>query len=104
MANADDVLIAGATLFDADPAALCAVMCEWTRTNRMVEERVTNLRTGTGHNGAVRLDAATLANETDADVLTGSSGYDWFVFDAARDRVTDLHDEAFSDDLPFIDG
>jgi hypothetical protein len=43
-----------------------------------------------------------VANDTDADVLTGSSGCDWFLFDPTRDRVTDLHDEAFADDLPFI--
>ena len=35
---------------------------------------------------------------------TGSSGFDWFLFDDTRDRATDLHDEAFTNDLPFITG
>jgi hypothetical protein len=96
------MLIAGWTLFDDDSAALHAVMAEWTRTDKTAEERVRNLRYGTGRNGAVRLDAGTVVDDGDADVLTGGAGYDWFLFDAARDRATDLRDEAFTDDLPFI--
>jgi Ca2+-binding RTX toxin-like protein len=98
----DDILIAGWTLFDADPSALCAVMCEWTRTDKTAADRVSNLRNETGHNVLVRLDSGTLFSVADADVLTGSSGYDWFVFDSSRDRVTDLSDPAFGDDLGFI--
>lgn len=41
-------------------------------------------------------------NDLFADVLTGSSGQDWFFFDSTRDRVTDLGDEAFANDLAFI--
>ncbi|HUG94141.1 MAG TPA: hypothetical protein VML55_25150 [Planctomycetaceae bacterium] len=41
-------------------------------------------------------------NDDDRDILTGSEGDDWFLFDADRDRATDLTDEAFSDDLEFI--
>jgi hypothetical protein len=62
------------------------------------------LRNGTGLNGSVVLNATTLSNDADADVLTGSAGYDWFLFDASRDRVTDLSDEAFTNDLNFILG
>ncbi|MFN0053105.1 MAG: hypothetical protein ACKV0T_13045 [Planctomycetales bacterium] len=38
----------------------------------------------------------------DADVLTGSSGQDWFLFDRLRDRATDLKDEVFTADMEFI--
>ena len=57
-----------------------------------------------GLNGAVRLNEATVFNDIDADVLTGSVGSDWFLFDSTRDRATDLHDEAFLNDLSFING
>jgi hypothetical protein len=37
-------------------------------------------------------------------LATGGPSCDWFLFDANRDRVTDLSDEAFLNDLPFING
>lgn len=100
----DDILIAGVYLFEDDATRLGAIMAEWTRTDKAAEERVINLRNGGGLNGTLKLDASTVFNDTDADVLTGSSGYDWFLFDSGRDRVTDLHDEAFTNDLDFING
>jgi Ca2+-binding RTX toxin-like protein len=100
----DDILLAGVYLGESDACQLCAVMAEWTRADRTAAERVAALRDGGGLNGQVVVNATTVANDADGDVLTGSSGYDWFLFDAARDRVTDLHDEAFTDDLPFITG
>ena len=36
--------------------------------------------------------------------LAGSFGQDWFLFQAGEDRATDLHDEAFVNDLDFING
>jgi hypothetical protein len=36
--------------------------------------------------------------------LAGSSAQDWFLFQAGEDRATDLHDEAFVNDLDFING
>jgi hypothetical protein len=89
---------------DANAAALCAIMAEWTRTDKTAAERVANLKNGTGLNGLIVLNATTVFSDLDADVLTGSSGDDWFLFDGQRDRVTDLHDEAFLDDLPFVNG
>ncbi|HVK08261.1 MAG TPA: hypothetical protein VM597_05730 [Gemmataceae bacterium] len=50
----------------------------------------------------MRLDCGTLFS--DADVLTGSSGSDWFVFDSTRDRVTDPSGPAFAGDPGFIGG
>ena len=89
---------------EADAGKLSAVMAEWTRADKAAEERVADLRDGGWMNGAVVLNGTTVANDADADVLTGSSGYDWFLFDGARDRVTGLSDGAFTDDLPFITG
>ena len=44
-----------------------------------------------------------------ADVLTSSSGQDWFLLNidgdgGARDKVTDLHATEFASDLDFING
>lgn len=100
----DDVLIAGWTLFDADPAALATVMAEWTRADKTAAERVAALRSGTGFNGGVRVDAQSVFSDEAEDVLTGTSGLDWYLYDSARDRVTDLNDAAFADDLGFIGG
>jgi hypothetical protein len=43
-----------------------------------------------------------VGHDSSDDVLTGSSGLDWFLFDSLRDRATDLNDEAFANDLDFI--
>ena len=38
------------------------------------------------------------------DILTGSAGLDWFIFDKDTDRATDPKDEVFVSDLPWIFG
>jgi hypothetical protein len=45
-----------------------------------------------------------VSNDGSRDVLTGSSGLDWFFFDPDQDgdRATDLKDEVFADDLEWI--
>ena len=100
----DDILLAGVFLNESDPHAVCAVMREWTRSDKTAAERVTALQNGSGLNGLVVLDGTTVSDDADEDVLTGSSGYDWFLFDTTRDRATDLSDVAFANDLPFIEG
>jgi Ca2+-binding RTX toxin-like protein len=98
----DDILIADWTTHESSPSALCAIMDEWTRTDRSYMERIDNLRLGTGLNGTVVLNTTTIFADADADKLTGGAGSDWFVFDHVLDRVTDLNDEAFVNDLAFI--
>jgi uncharacterized delta-60 repeat protein/uncharacterized repeat protein (TIGR01451 family) len=110
----DDVLIAGTTSYDADEAALCAIMHEWT-SERSYSQRIANLQgTNTGswfdlrHNGDIFLTLAEAGTEVSVftddseDVLTGSSGFDWFLMDLDQDRATDLKDEVFANDLEFI--
>ena len=50
----------------------------------------------------VHLGSDTVGDDDAADVLAGTSGLDWFWFDPDQDRVADLHDEAFQNDLDFI--
>src|SRR5262249_55521305 len=76
----DDILIGGATLYDANQAALDAILAEWTSAATYVT-RIRHLM-GTaagGLNGAVRLDARTVGGDGGADVLTGAGGLDWFL-------------------------
>jgi Ca2+-binding RTX toxin-like protein len=110
----EDILIAGFTAFDyiADELLRCehsealqAIMDEWTRTDRTSSQRIANLRgdvDGDGLNGEWKLNAATVGNDAEADLLTGAQGDDWFLFDEERDSATDLKDEAFANDLEFI--
>jgi Ca2+-binding RTX toxin-like protein len=121
----DDILIAGYTAFDAMDPALAAVMAEWT-SSRSYAERVKNLRgEQVGREAAFseRANAevflavdgthsrvTTLYDDDAADVLTGSAGQDWFLFNidgesgTRKDEVTDLSAAEFSDDLAFING
>ena len=91
--SSDDLLIAGYTNFDANVAALGAVMAEWTSA-RSYAVRVANLTNGSGSanrlNGSYFLVAGqTVHDDTDIDVLTGAAGADWFFYDSTRDVVTD---------------
>ncbi len=110
----DDIIIASFTAFDAHDAALCTIMAEWA-SSRDFQTRVNNLRDGTGSadrlNGAFFLDSSTVRDDGVKDVLTGSSGQDWFLFNddgdpANKDKVTDMStfEQMFAEDLDFIYG
>ena len=93
----DDILVAGFTDFDSDQVALHAIMQEWTRTDIGALERIEHLRNGShgGFNGTVLLNATTVHDDGDVDVLTGDDGFDWFFYNVDRvgtspDRVTDI--------------
>jgi Ca2+-binding RTX toxin-like protein len=105
----DDIMIADQLNFANQETAIWYVMAEWT-SSRAYLARIANLQgTGTGTDFANRSNGNYFLNagisviiDTGADVLTGSSGQDWFLFDTSRDRATDLKDEAFTADLAFI--
>jgi Ca2+-binding RTX toxin-like protein len=85
----DDLLVAGPTAYDNDPAKLRSIMTEWKRTDRTYAQRVARLSTG-----ANPLNPSTVFNDTFADVLTGGSGQDWFLFNSAGAGVRDKADVA----------
>jgi uncharacterized delta-60 repeat protein len=116
----DDILISGSTAFDGNEAALAAILAEWTST-RDYATRVANITgAGTGASFAARLNGGfflrvtgdqattTVYDDGAADVLTGSSGQDWYFANLAGsgvlDRVTDLSAAEFANDLSFIQG
>jgi len=104
----DDILIAGRTLFDTNDRALCAILHEWT-SDRDYATRVDNLRgagSGDRWNGDIFLKTdgpeATVFDDGVRDLLTGSEGLDWFIFNDSEDKATDLSDEEFANFLNFI--
>ena len=87
----EDILIAGTTAYDANEAALNAIMAEWTSDDSYAT-RIANLSgTGTGprSNGNYFLIAsgpnATVFGNNATDVVNGGAGLDWFFVDLARD-------------------
>jgi len=107
----DDLLVAGITAFDANDAALAAILAEWTSA-RDYATRVANLQ-GTGSGPRLNGDfflltdgpAATVSDDGATDTLTGSAGRDWFFANldsGVLDRITDLNATEFAADLDFI--
>jgi Ca2+-binding RTX toxin-like protein len=89
----DDILIAGATTIDNNTAALDAVMLEWLKDDSFAS-RVDRLRQ--------QIEAVLIA-DTDADVLTGNTGSDWFIINGDLDRITDLSAAEFDQVLDWIE-
>jgi hypothetical protein len=100
--KAGDLLIGEATSFDANIAALVAILAEWSRTDLSYQQRIDHLRgiTPGGRNGSFLLKASGMGqtvihhNSTARDGLTGGLGQDWFwaqhaseVKDQAPDEV-----------------
>jgi Ca2+-binding RTX toxin-like protein len=101
----DDILIAGTSEHDDDAEALCGVLAEWVRTDRTYSQRVNALTSGGGFNGSVLINDTTVSDDSIEDILTGSSGQDWFLFNADgsyKDKITDLSASEFANDIDFI--
>ena len=85
------------------------IMQEWTSTRDYLV-RIANLTNGKGstdgENGSTFLktsgEDASIFEDDDKDILTGSAGLDWLFFNTLQDRATDLDDEIFANDLDFI--
>jgi Ca2+-binding RTX toxin-like protein len=96
--NGDDVLIAGTTSYDDDPAALAAILSEWSRTDRTYQARVDFLSGAVPGPGgtfpfALRTQGPNRSVFDDGtsavDVLTGAAGSNWFLSSSQFDTVTD---------------
>ena len=122
----DDILIAAHWLYAeqrlaAHDVALAKVMDEWT-SGRSYAARVNNLLGNSLGREAEYLDRAngdfflktagedcTVLDDDARDLLTGSSGVDWFLAnwidgqdDGHLDKITDLQDAEFAEDLEYI--
>ncbi len=88
--NKFDIMIGGTTAFDANAAALSAIMAEWT-SGRDYATRVNNLTNGSGSpdrlNGNYFLQTGqTVFHDAYTDSLI-YSGQDWLFYDPSRDRL-----------------
>jgi Ca2+-binding RTX toxin-like protein len=99
--NGDDLLIGGFTAFESHVANSRLIMAEW-RSERSYEERVDNLRHGSGpllSGAGVRLQASgperTVFDDGSKDKLTGDKDRDWFFASLLDNRKDDEHDEEF---------
>jgi len=110
----DDILVSGTTDHDNNPAALCAILAEWN-SNRWGYERVASIYgcgSGTRLNGNYYLNDNTVHDDGERDVLTGSSGFDWFFANLSlynddsptKDKITDQNWWEFAKDIDFIEG
>jgi hypothetical protein len=75
-----DILIGGSTAYNANVAALAALLNEWSRVDIDYEDRVHDLF-GTGNggaNGAYQLNSQSVVADTGKSQLVGGSGSDWF--------------------------
>jgi uncharacterized delta-60 repeat protein len=117
----DDILVAGYSTYDSDLDALNAILAEWTssrdygtRTANILGRNVTIGSTtynfgGPRNNGSNFLEpdgaSATVFDDGQVDVLTGSQGQDLFLFNADNpvvDTITDLSSSEFAADIDFI--
>jgi Ca2+-binding RTX toxin-like protein len=109
----DDILISGTTDYDLNIVAMDTIFDEWRSVQRSYSERIANIRGGLSGGYFLSNDGANANIHDDgaADVLTGSHGLDWFVanfvLDAGddattKDKIKDLSDAEFADDLDFI--
>src|SRR5262249_51780531 len=85
----DDILIAAYTEHERNLNALCNIMKEWTRADAGFSSRVAHLEGGAsgGLNNSVLLNTSSIHDDgisDQIDVLTGSSGDDWYIFDSAN--------------------
>jgi Ca2+-binding RTX toxin-like protein len=109
----DDLLIAATSVYDdrfavpTHEAAWCAIYHEWKRTDHSYEQRVANIRDGSGTfdgaNYPYFLNSFTIFDDDDADTLTGAAAHDWFFANVdgfgTLDRITDLKSDEFADEL-----
>lgn len=106
----DDILIAGTTDYDNSASGLSTIMATWT-SNQSLLLRVLQL--------SAILDAdgpnATVHDDGNNDMLTGSAGYDWFFANLfldcgddanIKDKITDLSliEALFAQDIDFMNG
>ena len=77
LGSGDDLMIAGATVYDADSAALDAILGEWERAIPLAS-RVADLSRGVSANGQVlTLNAATILNDLAVDIVIGLGQSQW---------------------------
>ena len=100
----DDLLLAGDLLFADLPSALCDIMDEWT-SSHSYQQRIDNLTLGIdpgrANGDTLLIEGLTVAEDADADHLSGTSGEDWF-FHTPEQDATDMNDDEASADFDWL--
>jgi hypothetical protein len=112
----DDILVSAVTDYDDrfapnHDAAWKSIYREWNDTSHTFRQRVDNIRDGSGGtatraNGSYFLSESTIHDDASVDsvgtqdVLTGSSGSDWFIYKSGEDKVTSMTRVETFEDLP----
>jgi hypothetical protein len=79
----DNILIGGTTVWDANAAALDAIMQEWTNPALAFDQRINALRKGIVVNGQTyALNTSTVMADNSPDSLIGGGGQNWFFVDS----------------------
>jgi hypothetical protein len=80
----DNILIGGTTIYDAEVAALVAIMAEFTRTDEGFDLRVSNIQNGRGllKGTGIRLNRTTVHADGSPDQLWSGLGRNWFLVDS----------------------
>ena len=84
-------------------------MLEWTRTDATFATRVSHLEADGGLNQGNRLNDFTVHDDHATDVLTGSEGNDWFLFNqdgdgGVKDKATDMStfESHYAEDIDWL--
>src|SRR5262249_34544530 len=93
----DNVLISGATDFDANDVALTSLLAEWSRLDlgtsaASYDTRLKHLQ-GTlagGNNGAFLLNATTVHDNGVRDYLYGGTGLNWYLAHVVAGTVVNI--------------
>ncbi len=102
--NDDDILVSGVYSQDRDPAAVRAILAEWTRSDLAYADRIDNLTNGTGLNGGFVLNDTTVFDDNAFDILLGLRGLDWFHANDTQDLTDQRRNELLTDsEIDFID-
>lgn len=90
----DDILIGGGTAYDANLAALNAIMAEWGRTDLSYQQREADLSGAAsgGLNGFYVLNGSTVYDDGVVDVLAGGRGHNWYFAGVGDQQVSGPHD------------
>jgi Ca2+-binding RTX toxin-like protein len=75
--DADDLLIDSRTVYDGNALFLRTLRFEWQNPANDYATRINRLKAGVL---GVRISATNVPNDGVADILTGGTGRDWFVF------------------------
>ena len=78
------ILIAGATVYDHNAAALASILAQWTAPQPYAT-RIANL---TAASNPVKLTTSTVLNKTAVDQVFSDGGLDWFWSISGKDIIT----------------